>query len=150
MSAKVRIAGTENVFDAPAGEDLLEVLQSNDYPIATSCGGIASCGLCRVTIVRGNALLSPIKPDEITHLGNVAKVIGMRLTCQAKIEGVGEIVLSVPPLDNVEDRKRRKADRLRRQRHDRQDHLARPAPSSSGLIEWRPRVLSPTSGKDEK
>ncbi len=149
--AKIRIDSSDRVFDAPEGEDLLEVLQSNGYPIATSCGGVASCGLCRLTIVRGAELLSPLKSQEVQHLGTVAKVLGLRLACQSRIVGEGEIVVRVPPVDDVEDRKRRKAERLRASmRRDvgppssRGEGTPRPVPRAK--IEWRPRVLAATPG----
>jgi ferredoxin len=166
--ARVVIAGTDGPsFEAELEEDLLEVLQRNGYPIATSCGGIASCGLCRITVVAGEDNLTPIKPQEIGHLGNVAKVIGLRLACQSKIVAEGEILVRVPEVEDVEEKKRKKADRLRAER--RPARIARtasgaPAPSPAAslpnpnddappssrhvsraprtdLIEWRPRIL---------
>jgi 2Fe-2S ferredoxin len=82
---KVRIAGSDQVFDAPDGEDLLEVLQSHGYPIETGCGGVASCGLCRIAIEAGRELLSPLRTEERSHLGVEAQVLGMRLACQSKV-----------------------------------------------------------------
>jgi ferredoxin len=136
MTARVRISTSSDVFDAPEGEDLLEVLQRNGVPIATSCGGVATCGLCRITIVRGKESLSTIRAEELEHLGNVAKVIGLRLACQSKVCGEGEIVVDVPVVEDVEDRKRRKAERIRLERR------APPAAASSerAVIEWRPRA----------
>ncbi len=136
MTARVRIGTSNQIFDAPEGEDLLEVLQKNGVPIATSCGGVATCGLCRITIIRGKEALSAIRPQELEHLGNVAKVIGLRLACQSKVCGEGEIVVDVPPVENVEDRKRRKAERLRLERRGSSS-----APvTERTVIEWRPRA----------
>jgi 2Fe-2S ferredoxin len=136
MAARVRINASKSAFDAAEGEDLLEVLQRNGVPIATSCGGVATCGLCRITIVRGKEALSTIRAEEIEHLGNVAKVIGLRLACQSKVCGEGEIVVDVPTVEDVEERKRRKAERLRVERR------APPAAPviDRGVIEWRPRA----------
>ncbi|MEO6575543.1 MAG: 2Fe-2S iron-sulfur cluster-binding protein [Polyangiaceae bacterium] len=136
MTARVRIGTSSDVFDAPEGEDLLEVLQKNGVPIATSCGGVATCGLCRITIIRGKESLSTIRSVELEHLGNVAKVIGLRLACQSKVCGDGEIVVDVPVVEDVEERKRRKAERIRLERR------APPAttPNENGVIEWRPRA----------
>jgi len=103
---RVRIAGTDHAFDAPEGEDLLEILRSNGYPIATSCGGVAACGLCRVTIEAGRDLLSGIREGEVSHLGSEAGDLGVRLACQSKVCATGareplEVVVHVPPC--VED-----------------------------------------------
>jgi ferredoxin len=153
MTARVRIVETGAVFDAPEGEDLLEVLQRNGYPIATSCGGVASCGLCRITVASGKQALNPIGAQELTHLGNVAKVIGTRLACQSKVCGDGEVVLSVPEVEDVEERKRRKSLKMRADRALRRggppgdppaaDAPRGAAPASEGIIEWRPRLVTP-------
>lgn len=141
MAARVRILATGVVLEARLGEDLLEVLQQNGQSIATSCGGVASCGLCRLRVVSGAEVLTPIRPEEIGHLGNVAKIVGLRLACQAKIAAEGDVVVDVPEVDDVEERKRKKAERLRIERH-------RPPASTPGSsrasasprprIEWRP------------
>jgi 2Fe-2S ferredoxin len=101
VGATVRVAGTECRFEAPEGEDLLEVLQSHGFPIATSCGGVAACGLCRITIEEGRELLSPIRDEEAHHLGSEGLILGTRLACQSKICGAGasetaELVVRVP------------------------------------------------------
>jgi len=147
----------ERALDAADGEDLLEVLQRNGYPVPTACGGIASCGLCRVTVVEGREHLTPIRSHEITHLGTVAKVVGLRLACQAKV--TGPVVVSLTETEDVEQRKRRKAARIRAERvrgESREPRSARdPLPSSPRRpplgareearesIEWRPRILDP-------
>jgi ferredoxin len=99
-AAKVRLAGTERAFDAPEGEDLLEVLQSNGTPIETSCGGVGSCGLCRISVEAGRRFLSPFRRVEMDHLGREAEIRGIRLACQSKIRiagssGVVELVIRV-------------------------------------------------------
>jgi len=153
MTVRVRLDRSDRVFEAKPGDDLLEVFQSNGEPIATSCGGVALCGLCRVTIVSGAAALVPIKAQELVHLGNVAKVVGLRLACQAQVSPVAasaetgaatdiEIVVRIPEIDDVEQRKRTKAER------------SAPGPSSAprpARIEWRPgRTSEPQKGGDGK
>ncbi len=166
MAARVVIAGSGQAFDAELDDDLLEVLQRNGYPISTSCGGIASCGLCRITVLEGKDHLTPIKPAELGHLGNVAKVIGLRLACQSKVVIEGDIVVRVPEVEDVEEKKRKKADRLRAERRPIRAQKTAPrtpmadsstpneeSPPSArhvsrapqpDLIEWRPRVLQST------
>ena len=133
----VTIEGTDRVHEGRPGEDLLEVLQSNGEPIATACGGIASCGQCRLTVVSGAEALVPIKPQELVHLGNVAKVLGLRLACQAQIVATvapgAALVIRVPPLEDVTERKRRKADRGRKRPPD-----PTPLPERPIRVEWRP------------
>jgi 2Fe-2S ferredoxin len=105
---RVRIAGTDLTFDAPEGEDLLEVLQSNGYAIETSCGGVAACGLCRLTVEVGRQLLSPIRARELDHIGSEAQIRGTRLACQSKvraggISGPAELVVRPAPFTEPGD-----------------------------------------------
>ncbi len=98
--ARVRVAGTDGVFDATAGEDLLELLQRNAYPIATSCGGVASCGLCQLTIEAGADLLTPARAEEAYHVDSTALSLGRRLACQSRIRALdpsesGEFILRI-------------------------------------------------------
>jgi ferredoxin len=149
----IRIEGSDRTFEGAPGEDLLEVLQSNGYPIATSCGGVASCGLCRITVVSGKEALVPIKSQEIVHLGNVAKVIGLRLACQAQLKpeenGPIELVIRVPVVEDVEQRKRAKAERSRVEWRTRAPDSTRSPPRPA--IEWRPNRTAPKpSGGDDE
>jgi ferredoxin len=170
--AKVRVSNSDRVLEGAEGADLLHVLQGAKFPISTSCGGRASCGLCRLTVVAGHENLTPLKPEEITHLGNVAKVIGARLACQAQLCGAGEVEVLVPSVEDVEARKRQKSERLRRERAAHKasqgagNETPRPAQtvsnsassnvssnaSSSGVrggqgkIEWRPRKMPGPAG----
>lgn len=130
MVAKVRVSGTDRVLDAREGEDLLEVLQANDVPIATSCGGVATCGSCRVRIVSGMESLTPLRPQELVHLGNVAKLTAQRLACQSRVCGPGEIVVDVPPVETGGSRRSRKPAKS-----------SKIPPPPRNAIEWRPRVL---------
>ena len=166
----VRIRGSDRVIEASEGDNLLHVLQAAGHPISTSCGGRATCGLCRLTIVGGKALLSPLGPEEIQHLGNVARVIGTRLACQSRVCGEGDIEVDVPPVDDVELRKRNKAERLQRQRALQQGQRGRGGPGpergapepggplghnparptgASPKVEWRPRKLTGGGGQGQ-
>lgn len=110
---RIHLAGSGASFDAPPGASLLQAIQSAGHPIATSCGGVATCALCRVTVKSGKEHLSPITEGEITHLGSVAKILGLRLACQARVCDGGEVTVEVPEVEDVAARKARKAERLR-------------------------------------
>jgi uncharacterized 2Fe-2S/4Fe-4S cluster protein (DUF4445 family) len=77
---------------------------------------VATCGLCRVTVVQRRETLTGLVDGELTHLGSIAKVVGLRLACQARLTGAGDVKVDVPPLEDVAARKARKAERLRAQR----------------------------------
>jgi ferredoxin len=74
---------------------------------------VATCALCRVTIKQGREHLSPINSQELTHLGTVAKIVGLRLACQANLTGNGDVTVEVPEVEDVAAKKQAKADRLR-------------------------------------
>ncbi len=113
---RIHVVGTDRVLEAPVGTSLLKVFQDARHPISTSCGGVATCALCRVTVTVGREHLSPIVPLEITHLGSVARILGLRLACQARLTG-GDVTVDVPPVEDVAARKARKAARLRAANH---------------------------------
>lgn len=121
---RIVLAGTDRELEASAGSSLLQVLQEADHPVATSCGGVATCALCRVTIKEGKEHLSPFCDAELKHLGSVARIVGLRLACQAKVSGEGTVVVDVPPVEDVAAKKAEKAARLRQARG--QDPAARP------------------------
>ena len=79
------------------GESVFDVGRRNGVPISTACAGQATCGLCRVKIVAGEAHLSPFNAGERRHLGNVYFITKERLACQARVTG-GDVVVAVPPI----------------------------------------------------
>jgi 2Fe-2S ferredoxin len=85
MVAHVRIEGTDRAFPIQPGEDLLEVLRAHGEAIATSCGGVAMCGTCRVMVVSGEDALGPLKPRELEHVADRTSLAPVRLACQAKL-----------------------------------------------------------------
>lgn len=113
---RVHVAGVAEPLKAAAGASLLQVLQAAKLPIATSCGGVATCALCRVTVLSGREHLSPLRDEELVHLGSIAKLVGLRLACQARCSGDGEVRVEVPEVEDVAARKARKAERLRQAR----------------------------------
>jgi ferredoxin len=151
--ATLRILGNPEPIVVQPGKNLLEALQAIQYPIATSCGGRASCGLCRLTILRGAQFLNPINAQELGHLGNVAKVIGIRLACQAIVQSEGEIEIEIPAVEDVAARKRAKNRRTapanRPSTHANFEDQGRnipPAQIPLERVEWRPRKLGTPEG----
>ncbi len=110
---RVVLAGTDRVLEAPAGSSLLQVLQEAGHPISTSCGGVATCALCRVTVREGKEQLTAFCDDELRHLGSIARIVGLRLACQARVSGDGTVVVEVPPVEDIAAKKADKAARLR-------------------------------------
>ena len=71
------------------GDSLFDVARGAGITITTACVGKASCGLCRVKIVAGEAHLTPFNVAERKHLGNVYFINKLRLSCQARLVGAG-------------------------------------------------------------
>ena len=151
--AKVRIQGTNQLLEASPEANFLEILQAAQFPISTSCGGRASCGLCRLTVTSGKEFLTPLTPAELPHLGNVASIIGTRLACQTRLRSAeGTVEVSVPAVEDVEARKRKKSERLQRERAQQRARVSAGNRPEAGPIaetiarperprEWRPRML---------
>jgi len=92
MSQVIIIYGEEKkIIEAEEGEILGDVIASLDLPIEQPCGGLGTCGRCKVLVeAGGNA------PDEIEkmHLTAGELAVGTRLACRAKIDGDMQVVLS--------------------------------------------------------
>ena len=75
------------------GESVYEVAWRAGAALASACGAKATCGLCRVKIVAGEQLLTPLTDHDKRHLGNVYFLTKVRLGCQARVSGEGDIVV---------------------------------------------------------
>jgi ferredoxin len=78
------------------GESIFEVGRRHGVPIATTCFGKATCGLCRVKILAGEEFLSAFNAQERNHLGDEHLAAHERLACQALVSG-GDVIVEVPP-----------------------------------------------------
>jgi ferredoxin len=81
--------GTTTSLSAPTemGLSLMEFLKANDYPILATCGGMALCATCHVSVSEGFDLLSPITDDEAAILDTLPNITATsRLSCQLKLQ----------------------------------------------------------------
>jgi 2Fe-2S ferredoxin len=76
------------------GDSVFEVARRAGIEITTACVGKATCGLCRVKILDGEAHLTPLNAAEKKHLGNVYFITKVRLSCQTRVSG--DVVVEVP------------------------------------------------------
>lgn len=79
----------------PGGVSLLAAAMKLDVRLPHYCGGMCSCGTCRVEIVQGADNLSLPRGNETMVLGAEAAGRGARLACQARV--LGPVVVRVPP-----------------------------------------------------
>lgn len=75
------------------GETLLEAAQRNGVQLVSVCGGMGSCGSCRVRVLEGD--VSPPTQSEAEHLTPSDLATGWRLACQAKC--LGPVRVFIPP-----------------------------------------------------
>lgn len=159
--ARIRVQGRDDEIEARQESSLLSCLMNAQVPISTSCGGQGICGLCRLTVVKGRELLTPVNAREVGHIGNVAKVVNIRLACQAALIGEGVLEVNVPPVVDVAARKREQTRRGFAERASR-----RHAPSggvaesergkerdkrpSYDRIEWRPRKIAEAQQREQR
>ncbi|MFQ6090858.1 MAG: 2Fe-2S iron-sulfur cluster-binding protein, partial [Candidatus Bipolaricaulia bacterium] len=78
------------------GENLFHLLAGHDYPIPSVCGGLGTCGKCKVLIHDG---LKPPTESEQVHLAQEELAQGWRLACQQRVDR--DIVLEVPLVDET-------------------------------------------------
>jgi 2Fe-2S ferredoxin len=77
------------------GDSIFAIAKQAGIPITTACGAKATCGLCRVKIISGEAHLTPLNDAEKKHLGNVYFITKLRLSCQARVSG-GDVTVEIP------------------------------------------------------
>lgn len=70
---------------------MLEHLQQNNQPVASSCGGGGTCGLCKVTL-HGDQLPAPTAAEKVM-LSPAELSAGLRLSCQHRVDEKIEIEL---------------------------------------------------------
>ncbi len=124
--------------------------------IPSQCGGKCACALCRVTVVAGADLVSPMTWEEEGHLGNVFWITKERLSCQLRV--FGDVTVEIADEEPKEKprgryipysiiRKREameQADDLRRTRGDK---APRPEPRAEGRPPTKPRPKQPSRSK---
>ena len=81
-------------IDAAEGQNLRDAAIAANVNVPSTCGGVASCGLCKVKITAGAEHLNAMTPDEIGKLGNVFFITKERLSCQAV--ATGDVTCEVP------------------------------------------------------
>ena len=77
---------TELLAPTEMGLSLMEFLKGYEYPILATCGGMALCATCHVSVIEGFEKLSPISDDEYAILDTLPNITETsRLSCQLKL-----------------------------------------------------------------
>jgi uncharacterized 2Fe-2S/4Fe-4S cluster protein (DUF4445 family) len=77
----------------PAGQSLLESARQLNVDIVSICGGVGSCGQCKVQVIAGQ--VTPRTSDEEAELSARELEQGYRLACQ--VYPLGDVKVHVPP-----------------------------------------------------
>jgi 2Fe-2S ferredoxin len=82
-------AGESREVELPAdmGLNLMEALKANEYNILATCGGMAMCGTCHVTVLEGMDRLPEHTGAELDMLDTLPDAqSNSRLSCQLYID----------------------------------------------------------------
>ncbi len=81
-------------IEVRAGTTVFAAAAKAEVAVPSQCGGKCACALCRVKVVDGASLISPMKWEEEAHMGNAFFLTAERLSCQLQI--FGDVVIEVP------------------------------------------------------
>ena len=87
------------------GKTIIEASRELGVEIESLCGGVRSCGKCKVKLVKGR--LSPFTEEEAQFIKESERDEGYRLSCAARIEG--DVLIYVPEESQVAEQVVRKA-----------------------------------------
>lgn len=91
----VRFGNLDRTVEVRSGTTVLDAAIAAGLDLNHYCGGMASCGSCRVSDVVGP--VSPLDPMEEATLDVVKERDGDRLGCQTRV--LGAVTVTVPPQD---------------------------------------------------
>ena len=118
----VRFLPFETVVSVSAGRTLLDAIHLSHLPLKTSCGGVGTCGECRVRILEGKIgeKASTGLPEKIAYQGFV-------LACRTSI--AGDMTVQLPHFEELSIQSVTESDYF----HRNKEHL-------SGVYEIAPPV----------
>ena len=82
-------------IDVADGSNIRDAGIEAGVEIPSTCGGVGSCGLCKVKITSGAEFLGEPTELEVGKLGNVFFITKERLSCQTTVSA-GEVGCEVP------------------------------------------------------
>lgn len=88
---KIKINNGEKEFTVTGGSSLLASLSENNIFIPSACGGRGSCAYCKVAVLEGGGVVSPV---EEPYLSDDERKKQVRLSCQVKIRS--DIAVKIP------------------------------------------------------
>ena len=94
---KVKVLNLGVEFEGIENETIMQILYRNGIEIDSACGGHGQCTSCKVLVVQGIENLYPPEFEEEETI----QEYGLdpekeRLSCQAKLNGKGDVVIYLP------------------------------------------------------
>jgi len=84
---KIKFIPQNIEVDVDPSKSLMQIAVENGLKVKSLCGGVATCGECRVKIVEGeNSIPEPSKL-ELNMIGSSYYIDGRRLSCQVHCFG---------------------------------------------------------------
>lgn len=77
------VVNETRTITAPAGSKLLDALAEADIRLPSACGGVGTCGQCRLRVLEGGGA---IRPTERTRISRREATHGDRLACQVTVK----------------------------------------------------------------
>ncbi len=89
-SCELDINHGQKKLTVQGGASLLSALAGEKIFIPSACGGKATCGLCKVSVLEG---AGPLLPTEEPYLNKEDRAAGKRLSCQIKVKGPMKLLI---------------------------------------------------------
>ncbi|HEX8288580.1 MAG TPA: 2Fe-2S iron-sulfur cluster-binding protein [Pyrinomonadaceae bacterium] len=105
MEAELRFEKEDVKGVGVVGTYLIDSARRLGIEIIDECGRLGLCDTCAVTVKSGAEFLTPPTKAEIELLSDERRANGERLSCQAKIASVGEIVIETKIKEDKEEDK---------------------------------------------
>ncbi len=87
----IDINNGEKKYTVTGGTSLLASLAANDIFIPSACGGRGSCAYCKVSVLEGGGVISPV---EEPYLSDEERKQQVRLSCQVKVRN--DLKIKIP------------------------------------------------------
>ncbi len=116
MEVDVKFEPSGQVGIVAAGSYLIDAAHRMGIEIDALCERRGECDSCEVTVIKGKDLLSGVTNSEKKHLTQSQINQGSRLSCQAKIEKQGELVVMVK--EKVQTEEEKEAEQKRKARRE--------------------------------
>lgn len=84
------VINKDTILEVKPGRTILSCLAEKKIFIPSGCGGKATCGYCKITVLSGGGVLLP---TEEGFINRAEKLSGIRLACQVKVREDIEIYI---------------------------------------------------------